>query len=61
MQNWKLWNIGDAILYHWDEFDGKGSLLGILVEKHEDHAIVEAAGMHLWVSNETIDLFKHIA
>ena len=55
---WRLWKIGDTIRYSWNDFDGHGSLLGILAEMHEDHAIVRADGMSLWVCDETADMFS---
>ena len=58
MSNWRSWNIGDTIRYSWNDFDGHGSLLGTLAEMHEDHAIVKADGMNLWLSDETADMFS---
>ena len=57
MENWRNWNIGDKIRWSWEEFDGKGSTVGVLTSKEEDHAIVEADGMDLWVDDIMQDMF----
>lgn len=56
---WRKWNIGDRVQYIVNEFDGCRSWNGILTEMHEDHAIVEADGMKLWLDDDTQDLFFH--
>ena len=38
---WREWGIGDIIRYSWNEFDGKGSIIGRLTIKETDHGIVE--------------------
>ena len=58
--NWREWSIGDRIKWSWDEWDGKGSVIGIFAAKEEDHAIVEADGMRLWVDDGTQDMFCKI-
>lgn len=40
------------------EFDGSGSREGIITEVHEDHAIMEADGMHLWIDDDTAEMFS---
>lgn len=31
---------------------------GIITEVHEDHAIMEADGMHLWIDDDTAEMFS---
>ena len=61
MQNWREWKIGDKVKYSWNEFAGKGSLIGLLTIQEEDHAIVEAEDMHLWLDDDTKDMFRKIS
>ena len=61
MNNWRVWQVGDKIKYSWDEFDGKGSLIGTLTEAAADHAIVRAEGMNLWVEDFNADMFERIS
>ena len=49
---------GRKTTWHWDEFDGSGSREGIITEVHEDHAIMEADGMHLWIDDDTAEMFS---
>ena len=30
----------------------------IITEVHEDHAIMEADGMHLWIDDDTAEMFS---
>lgn len=57
---WQNWNIGDTIRWYWNEFDGKGSVLGVLTVKEPDHIIIEADGMHLWCDDDTEENFKRV-
>ena len=34
------------------------ALEGIITEVHEDHAIMEADGMHLWIDDDTAEMFS---
>lgn len=61
MKNWRNWSVGDKIKWSWDEFDGKGSVIGVLTSKENDHAIVEADGMHLWVDDIMQDMFQKVS
>ena len=54
---WRSWNIGRKTIYSGTEFDGTFYYEGIVTEKHEDHLIVEADGMHLWVDDSTAEFF----
>ena len=55
--NWKNWKIGDKIKWSTNDFDGKTETIGVLTKMDEDHAIVEADGMHLWVDDDTCENF----
>ena len=57
MSNWRNWSVGDKIRWSWNEFDGKGSVTGVLTQKEQDHAIVEADGMRLWVDDDMQEMF----
>lgn len=52
--SWKNWNIGDTIKWIVDEFDGHMERIGKVTQIFEDHVIVEADGMNLWVDKDTI-------
>lgn len=56
---WRKWNVGDKVLYTFNEFDGHGSFTGIITEKDESHLIAEVNGMHLWIDDDTADMFYH--
>ena len=58
MADWRTWKKGRKTTWHWDEFDGSGSREGIITEVHEDHAIMEADGMHLWIDDDTAEMFS---
>lgn len=53
MTDWRTWKKGRKTTWHWNEFDGSGSREGIITEVNEDHAIMEADGMHLWIDDDT--------
>ena len=55
---WRKWKVGDRVKDTVNDFDGRGSWNGTLTEMHEDHAIVEADGMHLWLDDDTADMFQ---
>ena len=56
MADWRTWKKGRKTTWHWNEFDGSGSREGIITEVHEDHAIMEADGMHLWIDDDTAEI-----
>lgn len=55
---WLIGEHGKKTTWHWNEFDGSGSREGIITEVHEDHAIMEADGMHLWIDDDTAEMFS---
>lgn len=61
MQNWKEWKIGDQIKWSWNEFDGKGSMIGTLTEVYDDHAIMVAEGLDIWIDDCFSDMFEKIS
>lgn len=56
--DWKDWPIGSKVIYYWNEFDGSGSMKGILTAKEDDHSIVEAEDLKLWLDDDTADMFR---
>ncbi len=58
MADWKTWKKGRKTTWKWDDFDGSGSCEGIITEVAEDHAIMEADGMHLWIDDSTAEMFS---
>ena len=58
MTDWRTWKKGRKTTYAWDEFDGAGSLEGTVTEVHEDHLIVEADGMSLWLDDDNAEMFS---
>lgn len=57
---WRNWELGDEVVYEWHDFDGSGRTTGTVIEKHDDHLIVEADGMKLWCDDCTGDMFSHV-
>lgn len=55
---WRSWQLGRRTKYTWNDFDGHGTVFGVVTEKHDDHLIVEADGMNLWVDDDTADMFS---
>lgn len=58
MADWRDWKVGRKTIYSGTEFDGSFRYVGRVTEKHDDHLIVEADGMHLWVDDDTAELFS---
>ena len=58
MADWKTWKKRRKTTWRWDDFDGSGSCEGIITEVAEDHAIMEADGMHLWIDDSTAEMFS---
>lgn len=56
--DWHKWKIGRFTKYEYHEFDGSGILYGIITKKAEDHAIMEADGMALWIDDDTAGMFS---
>ena len=49
---WTDAKIGDKILYHWEEFDGIGSVLGEVTAVYEDHLIFTADDLNYWMDED---------
>lgn len=60
MDNWREYTLGDIIQYTWNEFDGSGSLIGMIITKESDHAIVKVNDMNLWLDDTNQYMFKKI-
>lgn len=56
---WRKWKVGDRVQYTYSEFDGHGTLAGVITEKYDDHLIAEVNGMHLWIDDDTLEHFWH--
>lgn len=56
-KDWRNWKVGRKTVWETHEFDGDSRHEGILTEKHEDHAIVEADGMQLWLDDDFLYMF----
>ena len=56
--NWRKLKLGDPILFYGQDFSGKFSFNGYVEKIFEDHVIVKADGMNLWLDDDTKDLFK---
>lgn len=59
-KNWKSWQLGDSIEWYGTEFDGSFSYIGNVIKKFDDHLIVFADGMSLWVDDDTISQYRKI-
>lgn len=46
---WTDAKIGDKIRYHWDEFDGSGTVCGEVTAVYEDHVIFTANALNYWL------------
>lgn len=57
--DWKSLKVGDTVTFFWDEFDGSGRVTGQVASIEPDHAIIEADGMHLWIDENTEDMFEN--
>ena len=56
---WRSWELGDKVFWDVTEFSDGGRVFyeGRVTQIDEDHLIVEADGMHLWVDDDTADQF----
>ena len=55
---WRDWKIGQSIHYKVVEFDGTVEMDGVVTEVHDDHAIVSACDMALWVEDFNAECFE---
>ena len=56
-KDWRNWEPGRRTMWEVHEFDGDSRREGILTEKYEDHAIVVADGMRLWLDDDFLYMF----
>ena len=52
---------GDRVVYRYDDFDGSGELLGAVKEVAEDHVLIGADGMDLWLDDDNSYMFSRVA
>lgn len=57
MKEWRNLELGETVTWHWNDFDGKGSVTGTITEVEKDHAILRADGMNLWIDDDTKENF----
>lgn len=56
--DWKRWKLGDKVEYIWNDFDGSGSIEGIITKVEKDHLIMTASNnMNLWVDDNASGVF----
>lgn len=55
--SWRDWNVGDKVRWSTNDFDGKVNVVGEVTDKEDDHLIVSADGMKLWVDDDTASSF----
>lgn len=58
MKDWRNLKVGDKATWTTKEFDGKAKATGTITEVSEDHAILTAEGMNLWIDDDTAEDFK---
>ena len=56
-KNWRNWKIGRPTIYETHEFDGDCSFKGTITKIEDDHALMEADGMRLWIDDDTQYMF----
>ena len=57
MKDWKCLKLRDPILFYGKEFDGSFREEGYVERIFDDHIIVKANGMSLWLDDDTESLF----
>lgn len=57
-KDWRNWFIGRKTIFEVHDFDGDSITVGRITSVHSDHAIMEADGMHLWIDDDTIFMFR---
>jgi hypothetical protein len=55
----RKYHIGQKLIWHYEEFDGSGDVPCIVTEVHDDHAIAESDGMHLWIDDDMEYMFRN--
>ena len=54
-KDWRNWEVGRPTIWAGRDFDGSWYFEGVITEKHEDHLILEADGMHIWIDDDFCD------
>ena len=57
-RDWRKWSVGRYTKYEYHEFDGSGVLYGLITQMTDDHAIMEADGLALWIDDDTACMFS---
>ena len=59
--DWRKWKLGDKVEYIWKDFDGSGSIEGVITKVEEDHLIMTTNdNMNLWVDDNGSGVFIKI-
>lgn len=61
MLDFRTVKIGDKVKFESHDFDGAVTRYGVVTEVEDDHAIVRADGMNLWLDDYTAGQFSLIA
>lgn len=56
--NWKTLEIGEIVEWHYKDFDGEGSYIGVVTDIDKNRALVVADGMTLWLDDNTKEMFR---
>jgi len=57
VKDWKQLRLGESVIYYGKEFDGVFKEEGYVNEISDNHIIVKANGMNLWLDDDTESLF----
>jgi len=57
-KDWRNWSIGRLTIWEYHDFDGYGQHVGFISEIYDDHAIMEADGMKLWIDDTSVYMFR---
>ena len=57
-KDWRNWTIGRPTIWEYHDFDGYGTHTGFITEVAEDHALMEADGMKLWIDDDSVYMFR---
>ena len=58
--NWRKLKVGQKVAWMGEEWSKVIFCIGVVTKVFDDHAIVEAEGMTLWVDDITGELFREV-
>ena len=56
--DWRSLKLQDKVIWSWKDFDGSGSLVGTVIEIHENHLLILADDQVLWLDDSNSDMFE---